>query len=159
MCCDPGIEPLCGNVLECLPPRIFEEFRQLLALLQDVASRSFSRLLVCDEVFKMATQRLLGSFTIQAGGRIACQLVLTLSNRLCKPLLGNLLAMVLVAPYVNSYRRLSRHTAAPINIEWGHDNRTVGIRSPISSPACFASAVSWATPMESTTASAGTSNS
>jgi glutamine synthetase len=44
-------------------------------------------------------------------------------------------AMVLVAPYVNSYRRLSRNTAAPINIEWGHDNRTVGIRSPISSPA------------------------
>jgi glutamine synthetase len=43
-------------------------------------------------------------------------------------------AMVLVAPYVNSYRRLSRHTAAPINIEWGHDNRTVGIRSPISTP-------------------------
>jgi glutamine synthetase len=43
-------------------------------------------------------------------------------------------AMALVAPYVNSYRRLSRHTAAPINIEWGIDNRTVGIRSPISSP-------------------------
>ena len=43
-------------------------------------------------------------------------------------------AMVLVAPYVNSYRRLARHTAAPINIEWGHDNRTVGFRSPISSP-------------------------
>ncbi|HEX5785779.1 MAG TPA: glutamine synthetase family protein [Burkholderiaceae bacterium] len=43
-------------------------------------------------------------------------------------------AMALVAPYVNSYRRLARHTAAPINIEWGHDNRTVGIRSPISSP-------------------------
>ena len=41
-------------------------------------------------------------------------------------------AMALVAPYVNSYRRLARHTAAPINIEWGHDNRTVGIRSPIS---------------------------
>lgn len=41
-------------------------------------------------------------------------------------------AMALVAPYVNSYRRLTRHTAAPINIEWGHDNRTVGIRSPIS---------------------------
>ena len=30
--------------------------------------------------------------------------------------------------------RLSRNTAAPINIEWGYDNRTVGIRSPISSP-------------------------
>ena len=44
-------------------------------------------------------------------------------------------AMALVAPYVNSYRRLARHTAAPINIEWGHDNRTVGIRSPISTPA------------------------
>ncbi len=44
-------------------------------------------------------------------------------------------AMALVAPYVNSYRRLARHTAAPINIEWGHDNRTVGIRSPIASPA------------------------
>lgn len=43
-------------------------------------------------------------------------------------------AMVLVAPYVNSYRRLARHTAAPINIEWGYDNRTVGIRSPISTP-------------------------
>jgi glutamine synthetase len=43
-------------------------------------------------------------------------------------------AMALVAPYVNSYRRLTRHTAAPINIEWGHDNRTVGIRSPIASP-------------------------
>ncbi len=43
-------------------------------------------------------------------------------------------AMVLVAPYVNSYRRLARHYAAPINIEWGYDNRTVGIRSPISSP-------------------------
>ncbi|MEO6625234.1 MAG: glutamine synthetase family protein [Burkholderiaceae bacterium] len=43
-------------------------------------------------------------------------------------------AMVLVAPYVNSYRRLSRNTAAPVNIEWGFDNRTVGIRSPISEP-------------------------
>ena len=43
-------------------------------------------------------------------------------------------AMALVAPYVNSYRRLSRNTAAPINIEWGHDNRTVGIRSPIAVP-------------------------
>ena len=28
-------------------------------------------------------------------------------------------AMALVAPYVNSYRRPARHTAAPINIEWG----------------------------------------
>jgi glutamine synthetase len=43
-------------------------------------------------------------------------------------------AMALFAPYVNSYRRLARHTAAPINIQWGTDNRTVGIRSPIAAP-------------------------
>ncbi len=42
-------------------------------------------------------------------------------------------AMALFAPYVNSYRRLSRFTAAPINIQWGTDNRTVGIRSPLAS--------------------------
>ena len=34
-------------------------------------------------------------------------------------------AMALFAPYVNSYRRLSRFNAAPINIQWGNDNRTV----------------------------------
>jgi len=39
-------------------------------------------------------------------------------------------AMAIVAPYVNSYRRLVRHTAAPINIQWGVDNRTVGFRIP-----------------------------
>jgi len=44
-------------------------------------------------------------------------------------------AMALFAPYVNSYRRLARFTAAPINIQWGTDNRTVGIRSPLASPA------------------------
>ena len=43
-------------------------------------------------------------------------------------------AMALLAPYVNSYRRLVRHTAAPINIQWGKDNRTVGIRVPHSQP-------------------------
>jgi len=41
-------------------------------------------------------------------------------------------AMALVAPYVNSYRRIVRRTAAPINIQWGQDNRTVGFRVPIS---------------------------
>ena len=30
-------------------------------------------------------------------------------------------AMALVAPYVNSYRRLVRNTTAPINVQWGHD--------------------------------------
>jgi glutamine synthetase len=39
--------------------------------------------------------------------------------------------MALFAPYVNSYRRLARYTAAPINIQWGTDNRTVGIRAPV----------------------------
>ena len=39
------------------------------------------------------------------------------------------------APYVNSYRRLVRSNAAPINIQWGTDNRTVGIRSPVAGPA------------------------
>ena len=43
-------------------------------------------------------------------------------------------AMALFAPYVNSYRRLARATAAPINIQWGTDNRTVGIRSPVAKP-------------------------
>jgi glutamine synthetase len=44
-------------------------------------------------------------------------------------------AMALFAPYVNSYRRLVRSSAAPINIQWGTDNRTVGIRSPLAPPA------------------------
>ena len=44
-------------------------------------------------------------------------------------------AMALFAPYVNSYRRLTRFTAAPINIQWGSDNRTVGFRSPVATPA------------------------
>ena len=43
-------------------------------------------------------------------------------------------AMALFAPYVNSYRRLVRSNAAPINIQWGTDNRTVGIRSPVAKP-------------------------
>ena len=43
-------------------------------------------------------------------------------------------AMALFAPYVNSYRRLARFSAAPINLQWGIDNRTVGIRSPVSTP-------------------------
>ncbi len=39
-------------------------------------------------------------------------------------------ALAIAAPYVNSYRRLVRHTAAPINVQWGMDNRTVGFRVP-----------------------------
>ena len=43
-------------------------------------------------------------------------------------------AMSLVAPNVNSYRRLIRDHAAPINAHWGYDNRTVGLRVPDSTP-------------------------
>lgn len=43
-------------------------------------------------------------------------------------------AMSLFAPNVNSYRRITRHHAAPINVHWGYDNRTAGLRVPISSP-------------------------
>ncbi|MEM9057820.1 MAG: glutamine synthetase family protein [Pseudomonadota bacterium] len=43
-------------------------------------------------------------------------------------------AMPMFAPYVNSYRRIVRHDAAPINLHWGYDNRTVGLRVPISGP-------------------------
>lgn len=42
--------------------------------------------------------------------------------------------MPIFAPYVNSFRRLTRYTAAPTNVEWGYDNRTVGLRVPRSSP-------------------------
>ncbi len=39
-------------------------------------------------------------------------------------------AMPLLAPNVNSYRRLRRHSDAPINLHWGWENRTVGLRVP-----------------------------
>ena len=41
--------------------------------------------------------------------------------------------IALLAPYVNSYRRYVPDFAAPINLEWGRDNRTTGLRVPISS--------------------------
>jgi glutamine synthetase len=41
---------------------------------------------------------------------------------------------VLIAPYVNSYRRLSRLQTAPTNTQWGYDNRTTGLRVPPSGP-------------------------
>lgn len=41
-------------------------------------------------------------------------------------------AVALFAPYVNSYRRYVPDFAAPINLEWGRDNRTTGLRVPIS---------------------------
>ena len=44
-------------------------------------------------------------------------------------------AMAFFAPYVNSYRRLVKNSAAPTNVRWGADNRTVGLRVPHASPA------------------------
>ncbi len=43
--------------------------------------------------------------------------------------------VALFAPYVNSYRRYVPDFAAPINLEWGRDNRTTGLRVPISGAA------------------------
>ena len=41
-------------------------------------------------------------------------------------------AMSLFCPNVNSYRRISRYSSAPINVHWGYDNRTAGLRVPMS---------------------------
>ena len=41
-------------------------------------------------------------------------------------------AMSLFAPNVNSYRRITRYNSAPINVHWGFDNRTAGLRVPTS---------------------------
>ncbi|MXU66502.1 glutamine synthetase family protein [Oceanomicrobium pacificus] len=41
----------------------------------------------------------------------------------------------MLAPYVNSYRRFVASGSAPINLEWGSDNRTTGLRIPIANPA------------------------
>jgi len=41
-------------------------------------------------------------------------------------------AMALFCPNVNSYRRLTRYLSAPINVHWGYDNRTAGLRVPMS---------------------------
>ncbi len=40
----------------------------------------------------------------------------------------------ILAPYVNSYRRLTKAASAPVNTMWGYDNRTVGLRVPYSPP-------------------------
>ncbi len=42
---------------------------------------------------------------------------------------------LIYAPTVNSYRRYVTGSQAPINVEWGHDNRTAGLRVPVSPPA------------------------
>jgi len=44
-------------------------------------------------------------------------------------------AIAVIAPYVNSYRRYVPDHSAPVNLEWGRDNRTTGLRVPIAPPA------------------------
>ena len=39
-------------------------------------------------------------------------------------------ALVMFAPYVNSYRRLTQAASAPVNNKWGYDNRTTAFRVP-----------------------------
>ena len=43
--------------------------------------------------------------------------------------------MLVFAPSVNSYRRFVPGSQAPINLQWGVDNRTTGLRIPLSGPA------------------------
>ncbi len=43
-------------------------------------------------------------------------------------------AVVIFGPYINSYRRFTRYLSAPINVQWGYDNRTVGLRVPSADP-------------------------
>ncbi|TYO90052.1 glutamine synthetase family protein [Oceanicella actignis] len=43
-------------------------------------------------------------------------------------------ATALIAPYVNSYRRLVKFMSAPVNLEWGYDNRSTGLRAPRCAP-------------------------
>jgi len=43
-------------------------------------------------------------------------------------------AIAVLAPYVNSYRRYVKDHAAPISLEWARDNRTTGLRVPLSGP-------------------------
>ncbi len=38
--------------------------------------------------------------------------------------------LLIFGPYPNSYRRLRSHWSSPVNLEWGIDNRSVGLRIP-----------------------------
>ncbi|SOC45422.1 glutamine synthetase [Rhizobium subbaraonis] len=43
--------------------------------------------------------------------------------------------LAMMAPYVNSYRRLTPDMSAPVNVAWGYDNRTTAFRIPVSDAA------------------------
>lgn len=42
--------------------------------------------------------------------------------------------MLIYAPFVNSFRRYVSGSQAPVNVQWGYDNRTTGLRVPASAP-------------------------
>jgi glutamine synthetase len=42
--------------------------------------------------------------------------------------------MLMHAPSVNSFRRYVAGSQAPVNLHWGHDNRTTGLRVPLGPP-------------------------
>jgi glutamine synthetase len=43
--------------------------------------------------------------------------------------------MLIFAPSVNSFRRFIPGSQAPVNLQWGEDNRTAGLRIPLGGPA------------------------
>lgn len=43
-------------------------------------------------------------------------------------------SLVMMAPYVNSYRRMAPDMSCPVNNAWGYDNRTTAFRVPSSEP-------------------------
>jgi glutamine synthetase len=43
-------------------------------------------------------------------------------------------ALLMFAPYVNSYRRFMNPNTSPVNLAWATDNRTVGLRIPDATP-------------------------
>jgi glutamine synthetase len=43
-------------------------------------------------------------------------------------------ALLIFAPYANSYRRFLSYWASPVNLGWAVDNRTVGLRVPDAKP-------------------------
>jgi glutamine synthetase len=43
--------------------------------------------------------------------------------------------MLVFAPFTNSYRRYVAGSQAPVNLQWGYDNRTTALRVPASHPA------------------------
>jgi len=43
-------------------------------------------------------------------------------------------ALLIFAPYPNSYRRFLSYYSSPVNLSWAVDNRTVGLRVPDSNP-------------------------